>query len=830
MKKSFMSALAALSLVACVQEEVVNVPQTDAITFAQVAIDNATRAAVDPSTTTASINAFKVWGFMDEPSGLVFDGEEVQKSGNTWTYANIQYWAPEHTYYFAALSPVNGANWTLDTAGANEYGAGQVAFTNVDGTEDLIYAATKVNTPVYDELKLGNMEPVKFQFNHLLSKIKFTFTNGFLTDNVSVEVNNIKMTVPKTGEIDLAVENWWDNDDWTLGTETVDLAFGNVASLASGKSDECANERLTIPTSADQEYAIEFEVVLYMGDKEALRTTKTSSVTGVAIEMGKAYNFTAEINPDNLDLSAIEFDVVEVKAWEEPAIDVEHPIVAMLNDEPYSSLQSAIDAATAADNTIFLVANVKENVTISQTADINLVIDGQEHTYQGTMRVSGRSAGTSPETLTIKNIDFVNYTADPSIDQYWGTANQTRYGHNITIANCTFTMAGAAEHTAVAIDLYQPYNITVTDVEVTGAASLLQSKGGHDGISVSNVKITDCKNGIGFGTHDGTVSVTGAEMDVLGYGIRVDGTQGDLQVKDVNIKALRPIIVRKITANSKNKVTISGTNTITPGDYYHVVFTAGDDDVAYIAPAADNYELVCSDALKVYPANMSEWVNNQADLESLLAAETPAVTLGNGNFDNIKILNDGTTITGSEGTVVGCINLNGKKNVTLKNIEFDASKALMNYDGGGTARQYANIISGDQSKNKKGSRNLVIDGCTFTGQFTNGGAAISFADRNRTSGQSGDITIKNCTFNTTGAYYDIYGYYSGYGSFIIENNTFKSAPQGRAIYLGRYQSSTPVVVKGNTFENDATIEDAVYLQDHSSYGVSLEATSNTFAD
>ena len=295
------------------QDEVVTVQQ-DAISFKGAFVENATRAAADPSTTVNTIADFNVWGFMDQPSGYVFTGDKVAKAGNVWTYANTQYWAPGHTYYFAAVSPADSQNWTL-TEGANTYGPGVVSFTNVDGSEDLLYAATSVETPRVDDLKAHGMDAVKLHFSHLLSKVKFTFKNGFATDNMSLEVKDIIMTAPKTGEIDLAVENWWDNDDWKLGTEKIELAFGNVALLTAGKSDECVQERLTIPVDKNYEYQVTFTVVLYTGDVKALETTKTTAISGVALEMGKAYNFSAEINPENLHLPSIEFFVEEVKDW-----------------------------------------------------------------------------------------------------------------------------------------------------------------------------------------------------------------------------------------------------------------------------------------------------------------------------------------------------------------------------------------------------------------------------------------------------------------------------------------------------------------------------------
>lgn len=248
--------------------------------------------------------------------------------------------------------------------------------------------------------------------------------------------------------------------------------------------------------------------------------------------------------------------------------------------------------------------------------------------------------------------------------------------------------------------------------------------------------------------------------------------------------------------------------------------TDGLDDNTYINVTINNLEIVTT----------------AAEFQAALDAKKLNIVLMPGTYEGMfTIKADGTTITGKEGAVVDCINLNGKKNTTLKTITFDAAGAQQGYDGKGNKKQYANIITGDASKPKTGAWNLVIDGCTFTGTFANGGVSIAFTDQNRTSGASGNVTIKNCTFNTVGAYYDIYGYYTGngsngYGDFAIVNNTFKSVthPEGCPVYLGRYASSTPVVVKGNAFETEATLEDAVYVQDHSSYGVSIDASDNTF--
>lgn len=316
MKKILLAILCAGALAGCAREDVTTTPQV-AVTFADAYVDvQGTQTKVaDPSITTGSIDAFKVWGFMDQKGGIMFDGELVSKVGGEWTYANQQYWTPNHTYFFGALAPVENSNWTLDCSNANEYGLGVVSFTNLEGTEDLLYASTSVKTPDIDKLLAEGMDPVKLTFSHLLSKLKFTFINGFTTENMTMQVSEIKMTVPKTATIDLAVENWWDNDDWKLnGNETATLSFEDIPLLESTKSGVSANERLTIPADATAEYNVSFKVNLFVGDQPAMEVVKTATLTGVAFNMGRSYNIKTEINPDNLGLHPIEFEV-EVKEW-----------------------------------------------------------------------------------------------------------------------------------------------------------------------------------------------------------------------------------------------------------------------------------------------------------------------------------------------------------------------------------------------------------------------------------------------------------------------------------------------------------------------------------
>ena len=242
-----------------------------------------------------------------------------------------------------------------------------------------------------------------------------------------------------------------------------------------------------------------------------------------------------------------------------------------------------------------------------------------------------------------------------------------------------------------------------------------------------------------------------------------------------------------------------------------------------------NYEV--NGALNAVTVNTVDELN-----DALGNKDVTNIVLGKGEFGTI-VAKSNKTIVGSEYAKVDCVNLFGADNVTIKNIKFDAATAKLAYDNANRATQYANIITGDKTNSaKKGAWNLVIEECEFVGVMPNAGAAIALADYYRTSGFSGNITIKNCIFDLVGANYEIYGYYTGdssngHGDFVLEGNTFKSRNLvAGPIYLGRYASSVPVVVKDNTFEVYKSLDSAMYVQDHSSYGVSIDASGNTFAN
>ena len=169
MKKAFVAILSLAALVSCSQDVTVKTSDSAAIGFDNAFVENKTRAAADPSKTTATLEKFAVWGFYNDPDGsenfLVFDNEVVTKTTEGWSYKNLQYWMKGFDYFFGAVSPVNRDDViTVDTRTMSETGLGIISFKNEKGDVDLIYAFEDVYN---GEINVSAPEKVELQFAHL---------------------------------------------------------------------------------------------------------------------------------------------------------------------------------------------------------------------------------------------------------------------------------------------------------------------------------------------------------------------------------------------------------------------------------------------------------------------------------------------------------------------------------------------------------------------------------------------------------------------------------------------------------------------------------------
>lgn len=391
MKKILLSAFAIFAMMACNNEEPVRLQEQSLITFEDSFVEAKTRAK-DPSITTGTIDAFDVWGFINQPSGVIFNAERVTKSEDGWGYKNLQYWMPEKPYYFHAVAPVDDANIVVDTKEMKTDGLGTISFTNVDGTTDLLYASKHVATG--SDVINNPPAPVELKFMHLLSKIKFTFTNGFLTDNTSLKVTNIKITnAPAKGSV--AVNKVREDFSWNLVQgETTELAFGDVnggVALASLESNDCAAERLTIPADATRNYTITFTLELFYGDQSAGVSNKVVTLENQEFAIGKNYNITATINHENFydeALKPIEF-TVEVEPWEEGDFNgIIHDGESTNPEQPAEPevLATPVVASDVKDNVVTLTWEAVEGAkaySLQVDDDEVETIEGTSYTFTG---------------------------------------------------------------------------------------------------------------------------------------------------------------------------------------------------------------------------------------------------------------------------------------------------------------------------------------------------------------------------------------------------------------------------------------------------------------
>ncbi|WP_352423150.1 fimbrillin family protein [Proteiniphilum sp.] len=310
----FIGLVATAMLVSCNNDETVEFAKGSAIQF-DTFVNKSVRGATD-DITTANISNFSVYGFMENAGGQIFTSEAVTGSSDTWTYANTQYWTAGKKYYFSAIAPTTSAQWTYDVNSKVE--GGIITFTNGTGTQDLLYAYSgEITTP--DPITAAP-DKVGFTFSHLLSRVKFNFSNAMDNASTTLTVTEVKITDANgkaTCDVSAATKTWTlaaDNAAATLEFGPVLATDAKVTTTASSATDH----KYMIPQN--QAYKLSFKVEMYQGTVLAA-TYNHVDVVVPAVEMlpGNSYVFNAELNPENInpeeELYPIEFTVTTVTDW-----------------------------------------------------------------------------------------------------------------------------------------------------------------------------------------------------------------------------------------------------------------------------------------------------------------------------------------------------------------------------------------------------------------------------------------------------------------------------------------------------------------------------------
>lgn len=295
-----LGAAAVVALSSCTKNEVLEVAENKAIGF-DAFVGKSTRVTDD--VTLANLGFFELYGWRGD--NQIFNKQSVSVTDKgVCSYEPLQYWEANYKYNFEAIAPA--ADGTKVAFAANKTG-GTITFVN-DGETDLIYA--KADEKTTGETISEAPGAVSLTFKHLLSRVKFTFTNGFPSNAAAkITVSDVKISntyasatiTPATGE--------WG----TYGEANKEITFNseNVANVIATDSKETEHMYLIPYTSPS--YALSFNITL---DQNGATSTYSHTATiTTTMAKGNSYNFTATLTPQNIDpetqLFPIEFTASE---------------------------------------------------------------------------------------------------------------------------------------------------------------------------------------------------------------------------------------------------------------------------------------------------------------------------------------------------------------------------------------------------------------------------------------------------------------------------------------------------------------------------------------
>lgn len=302
MKKLFFLLPLLALFVACQPDDPIT--ESGYITFTNQQVEDLTRG--DNTITTANLANFDVWGHNE--AGVVFDGTKVEKQGEVWTSAVQKMWKGSTTYHFHAFAPAGLIANVGDYPNSERTkGLSNFTYTN-EGDKDLIYAyATRTQGSALEI----NDEPVQLAFEHLLSRVQFTFNNSLSKGNITISNVQIVEAV-KSAELncaDASMTNW----AWT-GISTGAYNFGSTSEIEKGGNGMASDVQFMFP-AATRNYNIAFN----LGYESDSVVERVAAIADVNLEMGKSYNITVVIEDKDVvtEQYKINFFVVEVKEWGE---------------------------------------------------------------------------------------------------------------------------------------------------------------------------------------------------------------------------------------------------------------------------------------------------------------------------------------------------------------------------------------------------------------------------------------------------------------------------------------------------------------------------------
>ena len=311
MKKYIMFGLVAAAMLAgCSRNDVIDVNQENAISFENTFVDNITRA----DATTKDLTQFHVTSVMTKKAetALVFNEQEVNKSGSEWTYTPPQYWFAGWNYDFVAWSGgeivlYDKYDSAVDAYNNNEY---LLNINNdIDGNNGDRDIVTAKETVI--NVTEGYTTPVSLKFSHILSRVKFGFTNAMGNDLITLKVTKIKIKdACALGSYNLGREAWEGN-----GNKRVEYTFTET-NVIKNAAKENSGVKYLIPRRFTTSYNASFTVEVY-NDGVLVETKNMEAPINLTADLapGTSYIINADITKEAIDMNEIEFGSITVDVW-----------------------------------------------------------------------------------------------------------------------------------------------------------------------------------------------------------------------------------------------------------------------------------------------------------------------------------------------------------------------------------------------------------------------------------------------------------------------------------------------------------------------------------
>lgn len=287
MKHLFLSMAAVAMLASCSSDEIIDKAQEQKtpISFKTPFVDNMTRITTS--------KASDLWGWQAETQ--IFNAEDVAADG---TYTNTAYWLPSTQYEFVALAPQGVTNVTASKATGNNTGKIEIADYTNDGDKDLMFATASITS----QATASDNTAVGLTFQHMLSKVKFTFVNAFASDVNTIKVSGITMSKFNTvGDLTAQGTTYtWSNLE-TEGTKTFTGVDGFTGSWST-------DEYLLIPTTTALTIAFTTELFsggVSIGSKQHSINLTTAELGTGGLLPGHSYEFTATLTADNVTTDGV---------------------------------------------------------------------------------------------------------------------------------------------------------------------------------------------------------------------------------------------------------------------------------------------------------------------------------------------------------------------------------------------------------------------------------------------------------------------------------------------------------------------------------------------